>query len=134
MVRGSRSVHDGWVRNLKGDFTLVAYEFYIPDSDKGPQLIGILPERRRDPRRISEESIMKWGERVIGGPHEHKKSFLCPCDDRITMSQTWIYTFNILPPRRLCRNEGNAVFVIVNSSASLRFSTPLDSICSSLRI
>ena len=65
MVRGSRSVHDVWVRNLKGDFTLVAYEFYIPDSDKGPQLIGILPERRRDPRRITKESIMKWGEKVI---------------------------------------------------------------------
>ena len=65
MVRGSRSVHDGWVRNLKGDFTLVAYEFYIPDSHKGPKLIGILPERRRDPRRITKESIMKWGEKVI---------------------------------------------------------------------
>jgi len=75
MVRGSRSVHDGWVRNLKGDFTLVAYEFYIPDSDKGPQLIGILPERRRDSRRITEESIMKWGERVIGDQMNIKNLF-----------------------------------------------------------
>jgi len=28
--------------------------------------IGILPERRKDPLRITQESILKWGKMVAG--------------------------------------------------------------------
>jgi len=40
------------------------YEFYSR-YEKGDKLIGILPERRKDPTRITPESIMNWG-RVLG--------------------------------------------------------------------
>ena len=43
---------------------MVAYEFYLRDEE-GDKLIGILPERRKDPRRITPESIMNWG-RILG--------------------------------------------------------------------
>ena len=39
---------------------MVVYEFYSR-YEKGDELIGILPERRKDPRRITPESIMNWG-------------------------------------------------------------------------
>ena len=29
-------------------------------------MLGILPERRKDPLRISYESIMKWGKLIVG--------------------------------------------------------------------
>ena len=45
---------------------MVAYEFYCRNAIKGSELIGILPERRRDPRRISETSIMNWGKMILG--------------------------------------------------------------------
>jgi len=45
---------------------MVAYEFYWRDSVKGSELIGILPERRKDPKRISQESIMNWGKMILG--------------------------------------------------------------------
>ena len=45
---------------------MVAYEFYWRDSTKGYELIGILPERRKDPKRISQESIMNWGKMILG--------------------------------------------------------------------
>jgi len=45
---------------------MVAYEFYWRDSTKGFELIGILPERRKDPKRISQESIMNWGKMILG--------------------------------------------------------------------
>jgi len=45
---------------------MVAYEFYWRDPIKGYQLIGTLPERRRDPRRITSESVMKWGKKILG--------------------------------------------------------------------
>jgi hypothetical protein len=46
------------------EFTMVAYEFYSRQQ-KGDKLIGILPERRKDPTRITPESIMNWG-RILG--------------------------------------------------------------------
>jgi len=45
---------------------MVAYEFYWLDSIKGYQMIGVLPERRKNPPRITQESIMKWGEKFFG--------------------------------------------------------------------
>jgi len=40
---------------------MVAYEFYLNDPEGNESLIGILPERRKDPRRITQQSILKWG-------------------------------------------------------------------------
>ena len=45
---------------------MVAYEFYRLDSIKGSELIGILPERRKNPERITQESIMRWEENIFG--------------------------------------------------------------------
>jgi hypothetical protein len=44
---------------------MVAYEFYWRDEIGIAHLIGILPERRKDPTRITEESIMNWVKKVI---------------------------------------------------------------------
>ncbi len=46
---------------------MVAYEFYRLDEAREGHLIGILPERRGDPKRITRESILNWGRMVIGG-------------------------------------------------------------------
>jgi len=44
---------------------MVAYEFYLHDGDMGVfNLLGILPERRKDSLRITWESIVKWGKLV----------------------------------------------------------------------
>jgi hypothetical protein len=47
---------------------MIAYEFYLPDGNERLEgkLIGILPERRHDPKRITSESIMGWGKKVLG--------------------------------------------------------------------
>ena len=44
---------------------MVAYEFYR-QKPNGCHLIGILPERRKDPERITEESIMNWVRILLG--------------------------------------------------------------------
>jgi len=44
---------------------MIAYEFYYRDA-KGDDLIGILPERRKNPERINQESIIKWIRMVLG--------------------------------------------------------------------
>ncbi len=45
---------------------MIAYEFYSHDEMDICHLIGILPERRKDLERITEESIMKWVKKVMG--------------------------------------------------------------------
>ncbi len=45
---------------------MVAYEFYWLNGEKKEHLIGILPERRKNPERITKESVLNWGWKVIG--------------------------------------------------------------------
>jgi hypothetical protein len=45
---------------------MVAYEFYLVDDEEEYHLLGILPERRNDPLRITPESILNWGKSVVG--------------------------------------------------------------------
>ena len=41
---------------------MLAYEFYSIDGCDEVSLIGILPERRKNIRRVTRKSIMKWGK------------------------------------------------------------------------
>jgi len=45
------------------DYRMVAYEFYLRNSTEGYQHIGTLPERRMNPARITEKSVMIGQER-----------------------------------------------------------------------
>lgn len=45
---------------------MVAYEFYWLDETGGYQIIGVLPERRKNPERITQKSILNWGEKIFG--------------------------------------------------------------------
>ena len=45
---------------------MVAYEFYWQDEIGNAHLVGILPERRKDPTRISDETIMNWANKIMG--------------------------------------------------------------------
>jgi hypothetical protein len=54
---------------------MVAYELYLYDELKGYELIGILPERRKDPRRITKESVLKWGRMLLGDSAGDKNIF-----------------------------------------------------------
>ncbi len=45
---------------------MMVYQFYWRDPITGYQLIGVLPERRRNPKRITKESVLNWGEKYFG--------------------------------------------------------------------
>ena len=44
---------------------MIVYEFYWRDRIRGEHLLGILPERRKKQARITQESIINWGKRII---------------------------------------------------------------------
>jgi hypothetical protein len=52
-----------------------AYEFYWLDPKGGYQIIGVLPERRRNPERITKVSVMKWGAKIFGKDFDTKDIF-----------------------------------------------------------
>lgn len=51
---------------LNQTLDMEAYEFYWRDSQGKDHLIGILPERRKDPKRITSNSIMNWVKKILG--------------------------------------------------------------------
>jgi len=44
---------------------MVSYKFYFHNPKGVFEFIGVLPERRRDPERISDESILNWGRKYF---------------------------------------------------------------------
>jgi len=50
--------------------SMILYKFYLRDGIKGDIFLGTLPERRKNPRRITEEtteeSIRNWGRKYFG--------------------------------------------------------------------
>ena len=45
---------------------MTAYEFYSCDESGELHLIGVLPERRRDQERITDESVINWARSLLG--------------------------------------------------------------------
>jgi len=54
---------------------MMAYEFYSLDDMDGFHFIGILPERRRDPERITEESVINWVRQLLGDEEDIRDIF-----------------------------------------------------------
>ncbi len=44
---------------------ITAYEFYRRVGNGRDHFIGTLPERRKDPARINEDSIMNWARLLL---------------------------------------------------------------------
>ena len=62
---------------------MVAYEFYWRDETGEAHLVGILPERRKDRKRITEESILNWVKKIIGDSIKVHDIFF----SRVTMNE-----------------------------------------------
>ena len=45
---------------------MAGYKFYYRDEKGNSHLVGILPERRRNPGRITPQSILDWWKKVAG--------------------------------------------------------------------
>ncbi len=53
------------VKHLSRDYRMVGYELYRWHDPKGYELIGLLPERRNDPQRVTKESVLNWGQKYF---------------------------------------------------------------------
>jgi len=53
---------------------MISYEFYRRGSSGEDRLIGVLPERRKEPERITEESILNWVRLLVSRMSEDEFS------------------------------------------------------------
>lgn len=51
------------------------YKLYLLDKTQGSRLIAVLPERRKKPWRITNESVIKWGKTLLGNQADGKDIF-----------------------------------------------------------
>ena len=51
---------------------MVVYELYWLNSKGEHQMIGVLPERRKNPMRITKASVMNWGKMLLGDDADSK--------------------------------------------------------------
>ena len=54
---------------------MVAYELYTFNKKKGYEFIGVLPERRKNPMRITKGSVLNWGKSLLGDDVDSKNIF-----------------------------------------------------------
>ena len=54
---------------------MIAYELYLYDPINGYRLMGVLPERRRNPKRITKRSVLNWAEKYFGTDLNLKEVF-----------------------------------------------------------
>ena len=57
---------------------MLVYELYAFNKTKGYELIGILPERRKNPARITKNSVMNWVEMLSDDDVDSKDIFFKP--------------------------------------------------------
>lgn len=59
----------------RGIICMLAYQLFSYDEKSGYDFIGILPERRKNPERITRESVLNWGRMILGSNADGKKIF-----------------------------------------------------------
>ena len=62
---------------------MVAYEFYLKDPEGNKNLIGILPERRKVPKRITQKSILRWGRMLLYDTADRRSFFF----EKVTINE-----------------------------------------------
>ncbi len=70
---------------------MFAYELYAFNKKRGYEFIGILPERRENPVRITKGSIMNWGKSLLGDAMDSKNMFFKQVAiDRLSGRILWV--------------------------------------------
>jgi hypothetical protein len=56
------------------------YEFYWDDEKGVSHLIGTLPERRKNPKRVTKNSVMNWVKNFLGDNGAVKNIYFIKAD------------------------------------------------------
>ena len=65
---------------VRGEENMMAYRFYWRGATEKEHSIGVLPERRKNPERITDESIINWGRKILGTNGDTKNIYFIKVD------------------------------------------------------
>ncbi len=89
---------------------MIAYEFYWLDESRGYQIIGVLPERRKNPDRITQKSILNWGEMIFGHDLDMKDIFFIQVSrDEKDIKVFWPLNSQAREARKLRKSESDHI-------------------------
>ena len=71
---------------------MLAYELYTFNKKKGYEFVGVLPERRKNPMRITKDSITNWGKTLLGDHADSKNIFF----KRVAMDGFQVESFGLI--------------------------------------
>ena len=70
---------------------MLVYRVYSFDMTNGYELIGILPERRKNPTRITRDSVINWGRTLLDCNGEGKSIIFKAVEiDSRTARRAWV--------------------------------------------
>jgi hypothetical protein len=69
---------------LRSNRDMIGYAFYCIDQTDKARFIGLLRERRKDPERITKESVMNFGRTIAGNSADVNKMFFL----RVTLDES----------------------------------------------
>jgi hypothetical protein len=80
---------------------MMVYEIYVFNKKTGYELIGALPERRKNQMRITRESVIRWGKMLLGDNVNSEDIFFKPIDienqlDRIFWDDLSYHSIDIM--------------------------------------
>ncbi len=64
----------------RGDSSMLVYQFYCMGEDGKDHLVAVLPERRQNPERITDRSILNWAREVIGNVCQGRSIYFVQVD------------------------------------------------------
>ena len=70
-----------------------AYEFYWLGPKGEYQIMGVLPERRKNSLRVTRKSIMQWGKTIFSEDFDRKDIFFI----QVTMDEKTSRIFRPIP-------------------------------------
>ena len=72
---------------------MIGYRFYWYDDIQGYQFVRTMPERRKDPTRITDESIMNLGRKVFGAHADTGRILVVPITSDIRPTKSFPEAF-----------------------------------------
>ena len=57
---------------------MLAYKLYTFNKTKGYEIVGVLPERRKNLARITPNSVINWGKTLLADNVDSKDIFFKP--------------------------------------------------------
>ncbi len=85
---------------------MIGYKFYWYDDTRGFQFVDFVPERRRDPARITHESIVNLARKLFGEQADIKRIYFVRSNPSVMAMRSWDSVHPAMLTSRMLDEQG----------------------------